>query len=116
MLKKFSKIFIISIMLICGCNNKELSKEEQLQSIIKEDNYIIIDVRTKQEYDLSHVKNSINIPYDTIDENTKLDKTKKILVYCQSGKRSNIAYNTLTDLGYDVLDLGAYNSINLEKE
>ena len=48
-------------------------------------------------------------------ENT-LDKDKTILVYCKSGVRSNKAYNTLKDLGYDVIDLGAYDNVTLEKE
>ena len=51
-----------------------------------------------------------------VDENTDLDKTKTIMVYCKSGVRSNKAYNTLKDLGYDVVDLGAYDKVELEKE
>ncbi len=101
-------------LLLVGCSEeKEMSS---LDKILKEDNYIIVDVRTKEEYDTSHVKDSINIPYDEIDENVELDKDKTILVYCKSGGRSNIAYNTLKDLGYDVMDLGAFDSIDLEKE
>ena len=95
-----------------GCT-KEKSK---LDEIIEKNNYIIVDVRTEEEYNESHIKNAINIPYDTINENTELDKTKTILVYCKSGVRSNKAYNTLKKFGYDVVDLGAFNSINLEKE
>ena len=101
-------------LLLVGCSEeKEMSS---LDKILKEDNYIIVDVRTKEEYDTSHVKDSVNIPYDEIDENVELDKDKTILVYCKSGGRSSIAYNTLKDLGYDVMDLGAFDSIDLEKE
>ena len=53
--------------------------------------------------------------YDEIDEKVKLDKTKKIYVYCKSGKRSQIAYEKLKALGYEVKDLGAYNTIDLER-
>ena len=110
------KVFIFLLMIGCvfmiGCT-KEKSK---LDEILEKNNYIIVDVRTDSEYQESHVKGAINIPYDTIDENTELDKTKTILVYCKSGVRSNKAYNTLKNLGYDVYDLGAFNSINLDKE
>ncbi len=107
-------IILLSILLLIGCNNKE--ETNTLEEILKENNYIIVDVRTKEEYNTSHIVGSINIPYDTIDENIDLDKSKTIMVYCKSGKRSSIASGTLENLGYNVLDLGAFDSINLDKE
>lgn len=114
-------IGIIICLFIVGCGvddkkNREDVKEETIESIIAENNYILVDVRTKEEYRESHVVGAVNIPYDTIDESVSLDKSKTIVVYCQSGKRSNIAYHTLKDLGYEVFDLGSYDSITLEKE
>ena len=100
---------------MAGCSNKTKT-ESSLDEIISKNNYIIIDVRTKDEYDDSHIKGAINIPYDEINEETELDKNKTILVYCKSGVRSNKAYNTLKDLGYNVVDLGAFDSIELDKE
>ena len=108
-------VLLLSILLLVGCNNKE-KESNILEEVLKENNYIIVDVRTKEEYDSSHVVGSINIPYDTIDENTDLDKSKTIIVYCRSGKRSSIASEKLKKLGYNVLDLGAFDSINLDKE
>ena len=108
-------VLLLLILLLVGCNNKE-KESNILEEVLKENNYIIVDVRTKEEYDSSHVVGSINIPYDTIDENTDLDKSKTIIVYCRSGKRSSIASETLKKLGYNVLDLGAFDSINLDKE
>lgn len=120
-MKKFliiGLIFIFSFTL-CGCgseDNNTLSLEDKMNQVIENGNYIIVDVRTEDEYNEGHVVESINIPYDTIDENVDLDKSKTIMVYCRSGKRSGIAYNTLKELGYEVIDLGAYDTINLEKE
>ncbi len=112
-------IIICLLLALCGCtnnqNNTNLSKEEKLSKIIQKNNYIIIDVRTKEEYKEGHVVDAINIPYDEINKNIKLDKDKTIVVYCKSGNRSKIAFNTLSDLGYEVFDLGAYDSISLEK-
>lgn len=108
-------VTLILVLLLMGCNNKE-TETITLEKTLKENNYIIVDVRTKEEYDTSHVVDSINIPYDTIDENTNLDKSKIIIVYCRSGKRSSIAAETLKKLGYTVLDLGAFDNINLDKE
>lgn len=113
-------LFCILALLITACDSRQSeNKERTIDSIMKENNYIIVDVRTKEEYDIGHVKGAINIPYDVInskDNLAKLDKNKTIVVYCRSGKRSDIAYNTLKDLGYDVFDLGAYESTTLEKE
>jgi len=95
-----------------GCSN---TKDDDIKKLMEDNEYIIIDVRTKEEYDYSHLKDAINIPYDEIDENIQLDRDKIIFVYCQSGNRSKIAYDNLTDLEYTVYDLGAYSEIDLPK-
>ena len=40
-----------------------------IQEIKNQNNYILLDVRTKEEYDEGHLKDALNIPYDTIDSN-----------------------------------------------
>ena len=74
---------------------------------------IVIDVRTKQEYDKNHIPGSINIKYDNILSEIKkyiYDKNKKIILYCSTGGRSKIAYNLLTSFGYmNVIDVGKIN-------
>ena len=89
-----------------GCDKKE----NKLQEIINENNYIIVDVRTPDEYNEGHLKDAINIPVDEIEENI-FDKTKTILVYCRSGNRSKTAYNSLTKMGYTAYDMGGYDNI-----
>ena len=125
------KLLLLCILLLCACssdkdvtiNNVNKHKEygtneipEEIQAVIKEDNYVILDVRTNGEYSESHVVDAINIPYDQIDNSINIDKDKVILVYCMSGRRSSIAFDTLTGLGYKVYDLGAFDDIGLEKE
>ncbi len=110
MKRLFCLLLIVFVLVGCG------KTESKLDKIIAKNNYIIVDVRTASEYEESHVKGAINIPYDEIAEEVDLDKSKTIMVYCKSGKRSNIAYNTLTSLGYDVYDMGAFDNITLEKE
>lgn len=115
------KIFIILLMCLslCGCGAEKEIKQNpntELKEILLEDNYIIVDVRTKEEYDEGHLKDALNIPFDEIREETELDKNKTILVYCKTGNRSGMAEDTLTELGYEVYDLGAFDNINLPKE
>ena len=110
-MKKVLLVLSLCLML-CGCNNKE----KDVYDIMKENEYIIIDVRTEEEYQDLHIEDAINITYDEIDEDIDLDKDKIIFVYCKSGGRSEIAFKTLTDLGYTVYDLGAFSNIDLPKE
>lgn len=112
-MKKIFIMLCIAIML-SGCN--KTSNETNIESLMKENEYIIVDVRTEEEYDSEHLVDAINIPYDEIDEDTDLDKNKLIFVYCRSGNRSKKAYDTLISLGYNVYDLGAIDSIDLPKE
>jgi len=113
-------LFLIISLFICGCDSKQINyanpSNEEINSVMATDDYIIIDVRTKEEYDDAHISNAINIPYNEITEEIDIDKTKTLLVYCQSGNRSKIAFNKLNDLGYITYDLGAFSEIDLPKE
>lgn len=113
-MKKYLYLLIVSLLLFTGCSGDK--EDNDYKKLMKDNDYIIVDVRTSDEFMEEHVKDAINIPYDTIDQNVKLDKNKLIFVYCKSGGRSSIAYQNLKELGYNVYDLGAFDSIDLEKE
>ena len=70
--------------------------------------YILIDVRTAEEYADGYIPTALNIPYDVIGDNLPTDnKDAKIIVYCRSGRRSGIAKETLDSLGYsNVINFG----------
>lgn len=73
------------------------------QAMDKKDNFILLDVRTPQEYAKGHLSKSINVPLDmvksTIEGKIK-DKTKTVYVYCLSGSRSVHAVNMMVELGF----------------
>lgn len=106
-------VLVLSLML-CACNNA--SDSENIKTVMEEKDYIIIDVRTKEEYLESHISEAINIPYNEITEDIDIDKNTVVFVYCRSGSRSEVAFNILADLGYEVYDLGAFSEIDLPKE
>jgi len=108
------KILIVLFLSLClsGCGSDKMS---EIKKIMAENKYVIVDVRTKEEYNQGHLIDSINIPYNELQQ-AKLDNNKVILVYCASGNRSSMAYNILTNLGYEVYDMGAFSKINLPKE
>ena len=68
-----------------------------------EQDYIIIDARTEEEFAEGHIENAILIPEYEITERAEKelpDKDALILVYCRSGRRSKIASEELVKLGY----------------
>ncbi len=68
------------------------------------DGALLIDVRTKAEYDNGHAKEAVHIPYDQLAdrlEELQRYKDKGIVVYCRSGRRSGIAKQTLLSAGYE---------------
>lgn len=67
-----------------------------------EEGAILLDVRTKEEIDLGQIKGSVNIDVDTLRDNLdKLDKSKKIVVYCAVGVRGYIALRILKENGFN---------------
>lgn len=94
----------IKQILCRGIENKEISYKK-LQDMIKKDpSAILIDVRSKQEYEEGHLEGSINIPVYDIENSAKIklkDKTKTIILYCASGHRSKSAKEILEKLGYE---------------
>lgn len=76
----------------------------------KETDYIILDVRTEEEFAEKHIPGAICIPNETIgsEEIEELpDKSQLILVYCRSGNRSKQASQKLADMGYtNIVEFG----------
>jgi rhodanese-related sulfurtransferase len=75
---------------------------------------IIVDVRTPGEFNSGHIKGSINIPLDQI--NNKKDELKKknkvIITCCRSGNRSGIAESMLQSAGIECYNGGPWNVLN----
>ena len=78
------------------------------------DGAIIIDVRTKGEYQQGHIKGSQNIPLDVLSSNvSNLNKEKTIITCCASGMRSAQAKSMLLSKGFSkVHNGGGWSSLN----
>lgn len=92
---------------------KKISAKEAKSRIDSGDKIIILDVRTLEEYNQGHIRNSVLIPNETITDkkpNLLPDLNADILVYCRSGNRSEQAVRKLIALGYTkVYDFGGIN-------
>ncbi|MEG2348673.1 MAG: rhodanese-like domain-containing protein [Clostridia bacterium] len=85
---------------------------EQARDMIENEQVILIDVRTKSEYDLMHIKNAINIPVTQIEQKIfPIEQTKPIMVYCSSGSRSKNAIMILNSLGYTNIYIWEYGAL-----
>lgn len=115
-------VLAILALALTGCSKstEEESVNEKIQyikispkdakEIMDNEESIVLDVRTKDEYDQGHIEGAVLLPVDEISskaEEVLKDKKAKILVYCRSGNRSATAAKTLIKMGYEnVLDFG----------
>lgn len=82
---------------------KHVSMDDIVEIMDKNNDYIILDVRTIDEYKSGHIPSAICIPNEAIGSDIASvlpDKDQLILVYCRSGNRSKQAVEKLKDLGY----------------
>ena len=104
---------LLAVMMLTACGQAKendqgavyvnITAEEAKQLMDTEEGYIILDVRTQEEYDQGHIPGAIVISREEIEEKAEevlTDKDQLILVYCRSGRRSKIAAEALAELGY----------------
>lgn len=112
-MKRLKRIItlILSALLLSSCSPesgidigyRQISMDDALRMMSSEIGYIILDVRTAEEYNEGHIPGAINVPNESIG-NSEIpelpDKSQHILVYCRSGRRSKEAAEKLVKLGY----------------
>ena len=93
---------------------RQVTTEEAVNIMQTEENYVILDVRTAQEFASGHIPGAALLPNETIGtEDIPLlpDKDQLILVYCRSGNRSKQAAEKLAQRGYtNRVEFGGINS------
>lgn len=99
---------------------QQITQDEAKRIMDTEEEFIIVDVREQYEFDSGHINGAILIPYTEIEnraEELLPDKNMQILVYCRSGRRSEIAAECLANLGYtNVKEFGGINDWPYEIE
>ena len=93
---------------------RQIRMEEAAAVMERETDYILLDVRTQEEYTQGHIPGAICVPNATIGDREipeLPDKDQLILVYCRSGNRSKQASEKLVKLGYtNIVEFGGINS------
>ena len=120
------KLFLLIPLLLlfvfasgCGASGgddllyRQVSGEEAMEMMQTESGYLIVDVRTAQEYAAGHLPNAVNIPNESIGKEMppQLPDTEQLIfVYCRSGRRSKEAAQKLADMGYlNIVEMGGIN-------
>ena len=118
-MKRILPIFLAALLL-AGCaapveeiTYRQVNMDEAITMMEEESGYIILDVRTPEEFADKHIPCALNIPNETIGtaEIPEVpDKDQLILVYCRSGNRSKQASEMLAALGYtNIVEFGGIN-------
>lgn len=115
---KLKLLPLLFLLLLSGCGKnsgtevdyRQVSMQEAINIMNTQTGYVILDVRTREEYESAHIPGAICIPNESIGAEPPAqlpDKNQTILVYCRSGNRSKQASEKLAKLGYtNVLEFG----------
>ena len=97
-----------------------ISPEEAKVLMDTQEDYVILDVRTQEEFDAGHIPGAILIPNTEIADRAEQElpnKDQLLLVYCRSGNRSKQASQILVELGYtNIREFGGINDWPYEIE
>jgi len=135
-IKLFIPVFIITIVFStallfsdegCGCGagksfNTTIDPEDAYNMIINlkgSPSFVILDVRTQEEFNTAHIEGAINIDFyssDFKEQLAKLNKSKTYLVYCRSGVRSSKAAKIMEKMGFTKIYNMKGGIIKWEKE
>lgn len=103
--------FVVTMFAGCTPNYETISPEEAQKIINSEKDYILIDVRTPEEFEKKHIPNAVLLPIEEIRkgsvEKVLPDKKQKILIYCWTGRRAEDSADMLVEMGYsNVINFG----------
>jgi len=111
----FLPSFMLLLFTVAACADSASGSVEKRAWNEIRNGALLVDVRTQKEYDAGHLEGSLLIPYDQITQRiTEFgeDKSRQIVVYCRSGRRSGVAEQTLRKYGFiNVLNTGGYEAM-----
>ena len=102
-------IFLLPLSALSSDDNKEGKKLDpaEAKTLIdqNQDNlgFVVLDVRTPEEYSSGHIENAVNIDYlseNFKEEVNKLDKNNVYVLYCGSGRRAGASVDIMEQLSF----------------
>jgi len=105
-------ILAMGWMVACGADEGREAVWEAIEA-----GALVVDVRTKAEFESGHLEGAIHVPYERTAELAAAigeDKQRAVVVYCRTGRRSGIAREALAKLGYvNIINGGGYDQLRL---
>ena len=94
---------------VCGCGNAESIPDsapavEAADTPHDPDVFVLLDVRSPEEYASGHLQGARNIPHDRIESEIAAavpDKSAQVILYCRSGRRADTALKAMRTMGYE---------------
>ena len=90
---------------LCACGNPGSAvSDAPANAQVAPDSFVLIDVRSAEEFASGHLRGAVNIPHDRITEeigSVAADKSTPVILYCRSGRRAETALNALKAAGYE---------------
>jgi rhodanese-related sulfurtransferase len=108
-MKKLIAVIFASTLALTSCGGSAAAVDlnpTEFQAKAKEAGVVLLDVRSAGEFYAGHIEGAINIDVEGMTfegEIASLDKSKTYAIYCQSGRRSRIAVETMNKAGFTKL-------------
>ncbi len=102
LISAISVLLMFFTTVVFGQTNNDLEIDEFLKKMASE-RYVLIDVRTAEEFAAGHIQGAINIDYYSADFSNqieKIGKEKPVLLYCRSGNRSAKSMQMMYKMGF----------------
>ena len=97
---------VISMLALFGGCSKVSDEDLRAARVAADNGAIVIDVRTREEFNAKHVQNAVNLPIHLLERYyAQIPKDKEIIVYCRTGSRSRAAAEFLEKKGRKVYDV-----------
>lgn len=115
-------LLCIVFLFVCACSKAPFHSltPDEAEDLIRTEKCVIVDTRSAEEYEQSHIKNAVNIPFASLQNMgpEELPDTKTvILIYGETDELSEAAAERLSLLGYsNVYLFGGYDSWKGERQ
>lgn len=99
----FTTILLLFSFIALNAQIKEVNSKEVASMIKKDNKWVVLDVRTADEFNARHIKGAINIDIrqpDALRKIDKLDRNARYIVHCRTNHRSKIAVDHMVQSGF----------------
>lgn len=121
LLSRFGALIALLFVTAIGLSSPSIAAEQDIETAWKmiDNGAMIVDVRTPEEFAQGHLANAINIPFENIAAEfakRNIDKATDVVLYCRSGRRSDIAQMSLIEQGYThTYNGGGYQTLSQQQ-